>query len=162
MVAVTISTFVLGGILSTFLYLARTGISLNQYNDMESQARSTFLTFGQDCRQASTATWLNSRTLQLTVNGATVTYTYTPASATFTRAQAGNSRVLASQITGFTFKAFDINSSELDVDHAPASAGVMVKMIQVDLDLTRQATTNVDSTQRLISARFVLRNKKVT
>ncbi|MCF3649968.1 PulJ/GspJ family protein [Synoicihabitans lomoniglobus] len=162
MVAVTISAFVLAGVMSTYLYLGRGGVSLSQYNDMEAQARMTFQIFGQDCREATDADWTNTKTLELVVNGSTVTYTFNADGATFTRSVNGTTEVLADEITDFTFKAFDINTTELDVEAAPTVVGDAAKMIQVDLDLTRKANTNVDSTQRLISARFVLRNKRVS
>lgn len=161
MMSMTISVFVLAGIISTFLYLGRSGVSLSQYSEMEAQARVTFQTFGSDCRKTTTAAWTNANTLQLTVDGATVTYSYDSTAKTFTRTSGGSSHVLAEQVDSFAFKAFDININEIDVATSPGSAGPPAKMIQVDLDLSRQQNTTSHATDRVVSARYVLRNKKV-
>lgn len=157
-----ISAFILAGIISTFLYLGRSGVSLGQYNDMESQARTTYQLFGEDCRMATDADWTDVDTLNLVVDSQTVTYRFDPDTGEFTRTEAGQTLVIASEISAFSFKAFDINTQALDIAAAPTAAGDPAKMIQVDLDLSRQEVTTTRSSQRLISARFVLRNKKVS
>ena len=40
MIGAALSSFILAGVLSTFLFLGRSGANIQNYNDMESQARS--------------------------------------------------------------------------------------------------------------------------
>ncbi|WP_221030620.1 PilW family protein [Actomonas aquatica] len=162
MVSSAASVFVLAGIISTFLFLSRSGVGLGQYNEMETQARATYQVFGEDCRTATDASWSDATTLVLTVDGDAIVYEFDASGGSFIRTANGNSQVIADEISAFSFKAFDINTNALDVASAPSTAGGPAKMIQVDLDLSRQEVTTVRSTQRLISARFVLRNKKVS
>ncbi len=162
MVSSAVSVFVLAGVISTFLFLSRSGVGLGQYNEMETQARRTYQLFGEDCRTATNAAWTDANTLNLTVSGVTVTYHFDTATNQFVRIANGESTVIADEISAFAFKAFDINTQALDVAAAPTAIGGPAKMIQVDLDLSRQEVTTTLTTQRLISARFVLRNKKVS
>ncbi len=162
LVASGVSVFVFAGIISTFLFLSRTGVGLGQYNEMEAQARTTYQLFGEDCRTATDADWTDASTLVLTVAGQPITYQFDTSSREFIRSAAGTSRVIADEITAFSFQAFDINTNALDVATTPTAVGGPAKMIQVTLDLSRQEVTTTRATQRLISARFVLRNKKVS
>ncbi len=162
MVSMTIASFVLLGVFSTFLFIGRTSVRLSQYSEMESQARATFEAFGLDCRTATNAAWSNANTLTLTNTGISIVYRYDATAGTFSRTASGTTRTIARNISSFSFKAFDINLNELNVASSATTIGPATKMIQVTMDLSRQATTTTAATQRVVSARFVLRNKKVS
>ena len=83
MVGAGLSGFILAGVLSTFLFMGRTGANIRNYSDMESQARRALEQFAQDVRQASAISWTDANTIVLTVDSASVTYAY--ASGSFTR-----------------------------------------------------------------------------
>src|SRR3954465_12895830 len=72
MVASTLASFVLAAVLSTFLFMGRSGANLRNYSDMESQARRSLEAFAEDVRQASAITWNTSTDITLAVNGAAV------------------------------------------------------------------------------------------
>jgi prepilin-type N-terminal cleavage/methylation domain-containing protein len=77
MIGSTISAFILAGILSTFLFMGRSGANIQNYTDMESQARKALEIFAEDSRQAAAITWVSGNQIRLTVNTVDYhTYTY--------------------------------------------------------------------------------------
>ena len=163
MVGATLSGFILAGVLSTFLFMGRTGANIRNYSDMESQARRALEQFAQDVRQASAVSWTNDTTIVLTVDSASVTYAY--ASGAFTRATAAGTSTLLNGITTFAFKAYSITGTEITgigTTTSVASANLNTKQLQISLEAARTSTTVATATNTVLSARFILRNKRVT
>src|SRR5947208_13205385 len=69
LIASTLSTLVLAGVLSAFLFLVRTGFRSSSYSEMEAQLRRGLDTFAQDTRSASDVHWNSAQSITLTVNG---------------------------------------------------------------------------------------------
>lgn len=168
--------FILTGVMTTFLFLGRSGANLQNYNDMESQARKALELFAQDTRQASSITWTSNNELTLVVDSTNITYRY--ASERFTR----NGVVLLSGVvapvartsetdttcTPF-FRAYDINGNQIKaIEYASpsatvrAAAGKSTKQLQISLEASRTTRTVARATNLVLSARFVLRNKRIT
>jgi prepilin-type N-terminal cleavage/methylation domain-containing protein len=173
MIGAALSSFILAGVLSTFLFLGRSGANVQNYNDMEAQARRCLEMFAEDVRQASAITWTSSTSITLTVNSASITYAYVldPTNTTlvmrkrFSRTDAAGTRVLLTGITTFSFKAYTITGTEItDFSSAGAlsTAGNSTKQLQLSLATARSSQTVVDATNTVLSARFILRNKHVT
>jgi Tfp pilus assembly protein PilW len=77
MIGSTISAFILAGILSTFLFMGRSGANVQNYSDMESQARKALEIFAEDSRQAAAITWVSGNQIRFTINTVNYhTYTY--------------------------------------------------------------------------------------
>src|SRR5687768_17072713 len=57
MIAAGMAAFILAGVLTSFLFLARSGTNIQAYSDMESQGRKALEVFAEDVRQASAITW---------------------------------------------------------------------------------------------------------
>lgn len=77
MIGSTIGAFILAGILSTFLFMGRSGANVQNYTDMETQARKALELFAEDTRQASAISWISGNQIRLTVNTLYYhTYTY--------------------------------------------------------------------------------------
>lgn len=166
MVGATLSAFVLAGILSTFLFLGRSGANLRNYSDMESQARKALEVFAQDVRQASAITWTASSSVTLVVNTVSITYTHETANKTFTRAIGTSSQTLITGIANgsFAFKAFNVAGSAMPLTTAAerTAASSSTKQLQISLEANRNTTTVATATNLVLSARYVLRNKIVT
>ena len=163
MIAATLGSFVLLGILTAFLFLVRSGANLRNYNDMESQARKALEIFAEDTRQASAVTWTSADSITLVVNSANVTYAY--ASGNFTRTTNSGTRTLLTGITTFSFLAYSITGTAItDFSTAAAliAANGVTKQIQISLSASRNTTTVTTATNIVLSARYVLRNKHVT
>jgi Tfp pilus assembly protein PilV len=165
LIGATLGTMILAGVLTTFLFLGRSGMNVQNYNDMESQARKSLELFAEDVRQASAISWSSSTTVTLTVNTAPVIYTYESSSSTFFRRDATGTRSLVTGVTSFTFKAYTITGAEItDFSTATArnSASKNTKQLQLTLEAARSGTTLATATNTVLSARFILRNKVIT
>ena len=165
MIGATLSSFILAGTLSTFLFLGRSGANIQNYSDMESQARKALEIFAEDARQASAITWTSNVQVSLTVNAALVVYSYSNANGTFSRSDGSGTRTLISGITfgTFTFRGYNLSGTELPLTSAAelAAAGTNTKQLQISLQDSRTNQTVVAATNTVLSARFILRNKIV-
>jgi len=175
----TMSVFILAGVLSAFGFLARSGVLIQHYNDMESQARQALELFAEDVRQASSITWTDANTLTLTVNTALVTFGYSTTQKTFYRSYRptatapATTKILVTDVTTFQFKAFTITGTEItdfSTSATRATAGRSTKQLQISLEAARYMDTALGTERRsqigasntVLSARFILRNKIVT
>ena len=168
MIGASLSSFILAGVLSTFLFMGRSGANVQNYNDMEAQARNALEYFAEDTRQASGVVWSDINTVVLTVGTNTVTYQYNAVARRFARQVVGggstSTRVLVTGITSFVFTAYNISGSSVPIASAAQrlAANGTTKQLQISLEASRTNTTVVAATNTVLSARFVLRNKKVT
>lgn len=165
MVAATLSAFVLVGVLSTFLFLGRSGANIQNYNDMEAQSRRALEIFAEDTRQASSITWNSSTNLTLTVNGVAIVYSYDASARSFFRqAGGGAAQAIVTQILSFQFSAYSITGTTLPIGTATelAAATKSTKQLQVSLEAARSSQTVASASNTVLSARFILRNKRVT
>lgn len=162
MIGAALSSFILAGVLSTFLFLGRSGANLQSYSDMESEARRGLELFAQDVRQASAITWNSATSVTLVVNSASITYAYDNGQRTFFR----NAFPLIHGVTAgtFAFRAFNVAGTEMPVSTAAerSAASTSTKQLQISLQASRVNTTVVAATNTVLSARFILRNKHVT
>ncbi len=171
MIGATISSFVLAAVMSTFLFMGRSGANIQNYNDMEVQARGALEYFAEDTRQASGVVWNSATSVALTVGTNTITYTYDATTKKFSRvvvvtatSATTSSRVLVTGITTFAFSAYSISAATVPIGTAAerAAANGTTKQLQISLEAARTNTTVVAATNTVLSARFILRNKKVT
>lgn len=162
MVSTAIGSLVLTGVLSAFLFFCRTGVRLGYYNDMEAQTRMLYQRFGQDARQASGVNWGSADSLTLTVDGTNVTYAYDSAKKQFTRTVGGVSNVLVRGVNSFKFVAYSLDGAPLSLGGSLTSVAGATKMVQVDMDLSRNTASAVNATAQSVSACYVLRNKSTT
>ncbi len=162
MVGASLSSFILLGVLSTFLFLGRSGANLQNYSDMEAQARKGLELFAEDTRQASAITWSSATSLTLVVNAANITYTYNSTTRIFSR----NGAAMITNIRPgtFSFKSFNVTGAELPLATAAnlTAAGSSTKQLQISLEASRTSRTVAAATNTVLSARFILRNKIVT
>ena len=163
MVGASLATVVLAAVLSSFLFLGRSGANIRNYNDMEGQARKALELFAEDTRQASNVFWSSSTSVTLTVNTIPVVYTFSGGS--FTRTRNGSSTTLLTGVTTFSFLAYTITGAAItDFSTAAArtAANNTTKQIQISLSAARTTQTVATATNIVLSARYVLRNKRVT
>jgi len=172
MIGASLASFILAGVLSTFLFLGRSGANVQNYNDMEAQARKALELFAEDTRQASGVTWgSDANTVALTVGLNTITYQYNPGARRFARQEVvtatsvvTSTRVLVTGITTFTFTPYNISGNAIPISTTAerTAANGTTKQLQISLESSRTNTTVVAATNTVLSARFVLRNKRVT
>lgn len=163
MVSAGLGSLVLAGVLTAFVFFCRTAFSLSYYSEMEADTRVALARFAQDARQTNAANWQSQTSLVFQVNGTNVTYTYDAAEKTFTRTEGGRTEVLASSVNAFSFKAYNIKMEPLNFSSASLTTlSAATKLIQIDLDMSREAGSSKLATQQILSSRYVLRNKKVS
>lgn len=172
LVATGIAGFVLAGILSAFLMLGRSGYNAANYSTMEAEARRALETFSADARQSKNITWLNANSVTLTVAATTgdvlVTYTWDsstsgPTAQCFYKLPGAASstspkQILVRGVTDFAFRRYKVING---VDYT-ANNDLETKQIQITLRAKRTGYTTVDTTNAVLSARVILRNKHVS
>jgi prepilin-type N-terminal cleavage/methylation domain-containing protein len=164
MIAATLGSLVLAGVLSTFLMLGRSGANVANYSMMESQARRALEEFSQDLRMASGITWNSAQSITLTIpNNYTptlgkVTYAYDPVADEFYRSPrdptsaAGTKSVLIRNVVDFTYSRFDrINN--------PSTMDMTTKRIQLNMTARTTTVTTASASNIILSASYILRNK---
>ena len=160
-----LSAFILTGVMTCFLFLGRSGANIQNYTDMESQSRRGLEQFAQDVRQASAITWNSASDITLTVDSASIRWAYNSGTGTLTRATSSATRDMITGITSFSYKAYSIAGAAIN-DFSSASAlttaGQTTKQIQISLEATRNTRTVARATNLVLSARYILRNKRVT
>jgi prepilin-type N-terminal cleavage/methylation domain-containing protein len=175
-VSAALSSLILAGILSAFLMVGRTGYAAGNYSEMEAQTRRALDIFGADAREAADIRWTGAQTLTLyvTATGSTtfpVTYGYDNVSSSETYrsfyrlvGDAGSAQprtaLVRNVAADFAFERFKLEQPGA-VDNFAAS-DLETKQIQVTLRAARVGATTVATTQSAVSARYILRNKRVS
>lgn len=175
LVSAALSSLIMAGVLSAFLFIGRTGFSASSYSEMESQLRRALDTFAQDARMAGGITWNHAQSITLAVPTAggmqSVTYAYDnsvtgPTAGCFYRLPGGPDssaprRVLVRDVA----PDFNFTRHKLEQDGVTDNVAINdleTKLVQVNLRAARTAVTAATTSQTGRSARFVLRNKRVT
>lgn len=161
MIAAGLSSFVLAAILTAYLFIVRSGVNLANYSEMEGQARTALELFAEDTRQASSITWNSKFSVTLLVSGSPVVYQYDDSTKIFQRVIGGSTRNLLSGVQAFEFKAYNITGTEISLSDL-AAAGKGTKQLQLSLSAARTTQTVTRASNTVLSARFILRNKRVT
>ncbi len=176
MVSATLATLVLAGVMSAFLFIGRTGFNAGNYSEMEAQTRRALDRFATDARRATAVQWHSSRQLTFTLptagTGSTqVTYAYDPLSVGATArsfyryagdaASAAPREILVRGVdSDFAFARFKLEQNGVTAN--AATNDLETKLIQVSLRPLRSGVTVVASSQSTLSARYLLRNKRVS
>jgi Tfp pilus assembly protein PilW len=171
-VATSMSGVLMTGILSSFVLLGQTSYNAANYSIMEAESRRALETFTQEARMADRITWTDEHTVTLSVATASgsilVTYAYdagegTPTAGAFYRkvgaaGVAGPTRILVRNVTEFSFGRYKVINGE----DFSASNDLETKQLQITLRTVRTGITTVNTTNTVLSARVVLRNKHVS
>jgi prepilin-type N-terminal cleavage/methylation domain-containing protein len=164
LISSSLASFILTGVMTCFLFLGRSGANIQNYSDMEGQARRGLEQFAQDVRQASSITWNSNQSVTLVVDATNVTWTHSSGALT-RQAGTATARTMLTGITAFTYKAYNITGTEItDLTSATAltTAGQATKQLQISLEAARRSNTVARATNLVLSARYILRNKRVT
>jgi hypothetical protein len=170
LIAATLSTFVLAGVLSAFLFLARTSFRSSGYSEMEAEMRRGLDTFARDTRNATDVRWNSAQSITLTVNGRPVTYAYdvsaTSATArSFYRLEGDAASTLdrAVLVRGvspdFSFQRFKL--TQPGVTENAANNDRETKLLSLTLRAARTSVATAGASNSAVSARYMLRNKRV-
>jgi hypothetical protein len=175
LIAATLAALVLTGVLGALLMIGRSGYNASSYSVAEAEIQRGLDTFAEDVRQASDIRWISDQCITLTVPTASdatqlVTYAYdadrdSSTYACFCRQAGAVDSAAPRQVlvhgvdSGFGFSRFKVEQP--GVTDNTATNDLETKLIALNLRTTHTGMTTVAATQTAISARFVLRNKRV-
>lgn len=177
-VAATIGSFVLVGVLTAFLFITKSATNAANYSMMETQSRRALEEFGQDVRMASDATWNSATSVTLevpdnyTATSNLVTYAFQvvggvgqfyrmPGAAAATNTKTVLIKNVASD---FAFSRFDrvgnpISSTVSGTASIALQNNIQIKRIQLYMTVRTTTRTVATATNTILSASFILRNK---
>lgn len=176
LMATALSTVVMAGVLSALVWVGRSGFAASSYSELETETRRALELFGEDARNAVDVAWTSNQSVTLLTIGANgvstaVTYAYdpTPGSSTFgsfyrkagTASVPGARRVLVRSVApDFTFRRYKL--AQEGVANNAAANDLETKQLEVAFRATRTGATVVAANQSAVSARYILRNKRVS
>lgn len=176
MVSATISTFILAGVLTAFVFIGRSGFAVSSYSELERETRGALEIFGDDVRKATDLRSNSAQSITLSLATASnavtrVTYAYDsdPRSAShgcFYRLVGDAASVLPRRVlvhnvaADFAFLRYKLERA--GVDDNTATNDRETKQIELSLRAGRTGNTAVAASQSAISARYILRNKRVS
>ena len=114
MISASLGSVILIAVISMFLFIGRSGANLANYSEMEAQARNGLEYFAQDTRQASDMAWNSASSITLTVNGASIVYTYDSSTSQFSRRAGGTEDVLIHGINTFVLDGYMITGAKVN------------------------------------------------
>ena len=161
----TLSAFVLLGVLAANLHLAKSGLRVTQYAEMDTHVRRSFEQLAVDAKAASAFPYNGATDITLSVaesNGTTsqFTYAWSAASQTFYRVNGADSAastgkvVLATGVTSLTFSRLDTGGTTTFSDSA-------TKRLNITLTLARRSAVGPATISKTANS-YTLRNKPVS
>jgi hypothetical protein len=174
-IASTLSAFVLAGVLSAFIFIGRSGFRASGVSEMETEVRRGLEAFAEDARAAVDVHWNSAQSVTLTLPAGAassqVTWAYDATTGGATSGclyrVAGDSgstqprRIIVRNLSpAFTFQRFKIEQD--GVADNSATNDLETKQLQLVLTARRTSVAARGVTQSAVSARYVLRNKRVT
>jgi hypothetical protein len=168
-VASALSAFILAGVLSTFLFIGRTGLNATAYVDMNTRLRGALERFDHDVRLARDVLHQDQRSVTLVFPaalGPDVTYSFEPAAdasapGRFVRqADGATPEILVRDVSPeFAFRYY--KRPQTPGADEPARTPLETRLIEVRLRALRPDTRAPTASQLALSARCYLRNKNV-
>lgn len=175
LIATTLSALVLAAVMSTFVFIGRTGFRTSSLSELEAEVRRGLETFAEEARLACDVHWNNAQSVTLTLPASapatTVTYAYDADSRSSTYRSfyrvVGDStstqprRALIRNLTSdFTFKRYKLETAA-GGDNTAAN-DTETKQLQIVLRAERTTGAIAATNQSVSSARYILRNKRVS
>ena len=181
-----ISSFILTGVMTTFVMMGRTGVLAQNYTELEVEARKALELFSREVRQAYNVSSYSSTSVTLRLPDTTsdrtgtgsgaynVTYTFDTANKKFTRTgpptsnpsgtSATTTLVTNVQQIGTTnyinyYRYVTNGGYQNGFQTNTARSATEIKQIELNFIAQRTANTVVSATDKVLSARFILRNK---
>lgn len=159
MIAVALAGIVLAGVAVTLNMWARSSMSLGNYADMSGNSRRALDVFAYDVRMANDVSVSGTTNFVFTAydsgsGNAAVSYSFDADAKTLTRTYNGVATIILNDVDRFGF-------SYLDLNRVATTDALSVKVVQIEAVLLKQVL-NLNNTDEIISARFMLRNRRVS
>lgn len=192
-IGATISSFLMLGVLTTFLFMGRTSANTLNYTEIEAKARKALEMFSREVHNACDVTSYSSTSVTLTIPDTTsapkgtgtgsysVTYTFDATNKTLTRTgppidnptgTVSSSTLISgvqlipgssSFLNYYRYvrqTTYPLGQGYVDgFSTNTATNSLEIKQIEVTFVLQKQSVTVAAATNKVLSARFILRNK---
>ena len=174
MIAASIGSIILIGVLATFLMLVRSGVRLGNYSTMESETRRAFEQLAIDARMSNrfssdpSGGVITSITLTIPSNDLStvrqVTYGYDTSDSTNRKlffvpgndpAATTGRLILVNKVTGLTFLRYDRSNVLIP---ASTASNTGIKHLQISIGVSRSAVGVAATTHVIRSSAFTLSN----
>ncbi len=183
MIAAALSSALMAGVMSTFLMMGRSGANMQNYTELEVQARKALELFSREVRVAYAITSYSTTSVTLAIPDATevrnqlsyyVTYTFNTSTNNFTRTgppineptgTSGTTNLITNvaQISGVNpfnyYRYVTAGGYRNGFTTNTASNVSEIKQIELNFVAQRTSKTVVTASDKVLSARFILRNK---
>jgi len=175
LIASALSAFVLAAVLSSFVFLGRTGFRTSGLSELEAEVRRGLETFAEEARLARDVRWNSAQSVTFTLPAGspatTVTYGYDPdpRSATYqafyrvvgdAASTAPRTALIRQLASDFTFKRYKLETASGTGN--VAANDTETKQLQIVLRAQRTSGAIAATDQSISSARYILRNKRVS
>ena len=158
LIALSISSVIASGITSSYMFIYKSTLGAVNYVDMNNQSRRALETFSRDIRQADQITVAENQYLSVAIpttsGNRVVVYAYDTDSKRLVRKEGGWSLTLIENVQG------SISFGYSDIAGSASSNLDTIKKIQFVAVLGTHNLSVVAKTQKVISAEFIMRNKK--
>jgi len=162
LIALSLCLMLSGAIMGGMLFMMRSSIAVGNYADMNMESRRGLEILGRDLRGAAevapdfTETSFQIVTFRPNGTWETVSYSFHPddPGQPLVRTMGTEERNLITNIGELSFRYYDLQGQEV-------ANPLAIKQVQVRLT-TRQTAGGIDQTEKVISARFILRNRAVS
>jgi prepilin-type N-terminal cleavage/methylation domain-containing protein len=184
-IGMTISSFLMLGVLTTFLLMGRTSANIQNYSELEASARKALEFFGREVHNACDVPSWTGTSVTLTIpdttdapkgtgtGSYTVTYAFDTTNKKLTRTVGSTTETLltgVNLVTGSTAflnyyryvsqTSYPLGQGYFDGFTTNTATNVReLKQIEVSFVLQRTSQTVTAATNKVLSARFILRNK---
>ncbi len=158
MISLGLITLFFAAAISAVDFTGRSALGVLNYTQMNAESRSGLELFSRDARMAVDVTAFSQTSITFLLPGAagSVTYALDSSANTFVRTPTvGNARILMTRVDELEFERFNLLNQ-------PASNHLETKQIQLQSRMERRVLGRFRTTDSVISARFILRNKRVS
>lgn len=160
LIATTLGSIVLAAVFSALIFVSKGTFNLTDYISMDQEAQIALEIFSRDARMASNVSNYTTNGITLTVPTASssynVTYSYDPDQKIFWKAHGTpNQKALIKNIHRFSLKRYNLQQNL-------ASNDLETKQLQLDIESGRTGAITAKTTNNVLSARYILRNKSVS
>jgi prepilin-type N-terminal cleavage/methylation domain-containing protein len=155
LLTMVVSSMILAGILGTWLFIAKSSVAIAEYSDMNAFGRRGLEYFARDVRMAHAVSNFSSTGLTLDVDGVgTVRYEFDSVQGVFRRKVGDTESIIFRDVE-------ELRLSRINILRNPAANDLETKQIQIDA-LVSTTILSRRISQKIISAQYIMRNKKVS
>lgn len=159
MVAAGIGSIVLSAMAALTIYSARTIASMSNYVDLDQDSRQALDLMIMKIRQASGVTSYTTNKIDLSYQGGTLTYTYSPSAKTLVETYGSTSKTLLTECDAFRFDIYQRNPINGTFDQYPTAVATNAKLVQITWTCSRTLLGKAVNTESMESAKVVIRKQ---